>query len=352
MTGTYSLSLSHSSFFWDSFHSLNDAEFCPHKESSLDQEANLSIDSMARVLGIIECAEELMLSTSDLLEEDLEPIPIGPNGVQVVISGTEIPVHHSTSSSKLDITYPSIINFKNEQIVADTDCIFDSFINSMKRRSDVYDDHHDDKACQEQLTKKQKVSTSSMHEILAAGSEGVSVVPSPSFDITTNDPTSTNQDGEPARFRRYQADQWMERFEDLIAFKAENGHCLVPHSFPLNQQLAQWVKRQRYQYKLKVLGRHSTLTDEREKELENMGFVWDSHKAAWDERLEDLKKYRSKFGNCLVPTNYDDDRSLAVWVKCQRRQMRLFRSGKRSTMTLERFEELDRLGFDWNPRNL
>ena len=47
-----------------------------------------------------------------------------------------------------------------------------------------------------------------------------------------------------SRFRQYQSDQWMDRFEDLIEFKRENGHCLVPHNFPPNQQLAQWTKRQ------------------------------------------------------------------------------------------------------------
>jgi hypothetical protein len=45
-------------------------------------------------------------------------------------------------------------------------------------------------------------------------------------------------------FRSYQADQWLERFQDLIEFKAKHGHCLVPHNYPPNQQLAQWTKRQ------------------------------------------------------------------------------------------------------------
>jgi len=46
------------------------------------------------------------------------------------------------------------------------------------------------------------------------------------------------------RFRQYQSDQWLDRFEDLAEYKRENGHCLVPHNYPPNQQLAQWTKRQ------------------------------------------------------------------------------------------------------------
>jgi hypothetical protein len=48
----------------------------------------------------------------------------------------------------------------------------------------------------------------------------------------------------PNSMGRYQSDQWIERFQDLVHFKHENGHCLVPHNFPPNQKLAQWTKRQ------------------------------------------------------------------------------------------------------------
>jgi hypothetical protein len=41
-----------------------------------------------------------------------------------------------------------------------------------------------------------------------------------------------------------------------------------------------------------------------------------------------------------------------VWVKCQRRQMKLYKKGLTSTMTEDRMLALEALGFDWNPRNL
>jgi Helicase associated domain len=100
------------------------------------------------------------------------------------------------------------------------------------------------------------------------------------------------------------------------------------------------------------MGRHSTLTDAREQELEKLGFVWNSHRAAWEERFEDLKLFFLRNGHCNVPSNYDADKLLAVWVKCQRRQMKLYKKGLACTMTRERMEALESLGFDWNPRNL
>ena len=157
------------------------------------------------------------------------------------------------------------------------------------------------------------------------------------------------------RFRPYQSEQWSARYQDLIEFRKDRGHCLVPHKWKGNPELAQWVKRQRYQYKLKMQGRHSTLTDERLKCLNNMGFVWDSHKAAWEERYDELLQFRQIHGHTNVPSGDSVYPQLSVWVKCQRRQYRLFydpnvEERMKSTMTTERIQLLDSIGFIWSPR--
>ena len=148
------------------------------------------------------------------------------------------------------------------------------------------------------------------------------------------------------RFRPYQSEQWSARYHDLVEFRRERGHCLVPHKWKGNPELAQWVKRQRYQYKLKCLGRHSTLTDERLSCLNKMGFVWDSHRAAWQERFNELVAFRALHGNCNVHSGDEKYPQLAVWVKCQRRQY------KRKIMTKDRFNKLQDLGFVWDHRKL
>lgn len=149
------------------------------------------------------------------------------------------------------------------------------------------------------------------------------------------------------RFRPYQAGQWAERFNDLKDYREKNGNCLVPHTYKENLPLARWVKRQRYQYKLMVEGKSSTMTEERVTALEEIGFIWDSQGAAWGERLEELKEFRSIYMHCNVPSNYSENPQLATWVKCQRRQYKLHMEGKPSNMTAQRIRDLETIGFEW-----
>jgi hypothetical protein len=153
-------------------------------------------------------------------------------------------------------------------------------------------------------------------------------------------------------FHKYQSEKWDSRFQDLVQFKQTYGHCTVPNMFSSNPKLAQWVKRQRYQHKLKAQGKPNTLTYARRQVLEMVGFAWDSHEAAWMERWNELRSYRVEHGHNNVPTNYESTRHLWIWVKCQRRQYRLFQSGQPSNMTMERIIKMESLNFNWNPRNL
>ncbi|CAJ1933033.1 unnamed protein product [Cylindrotheca closterium] len=130
----------------------------------------------------------------------------------------------------------------------------------------------------------------------------------------------TSNDQSVGRFRPYQDDLWGIQFKKLIEFKLENGHSSVPHNYREDRGLARWVKRQRYQYKqLKHNNPASTMTACRIKELEAIGFVWDSRAAAWLDKLNDLKAFKERTGHCNVPCHYPEDEQLSTWVKCQRR---------------------------------
>jgi hypothetical protein len=144
---------------------------------------------------------------------------------------------------------------------------------------------------------------------------------------------------------------WADKFQDLIKFKDAHGHCHVPHNWASNYSLAQWVKRQRYQYKLKIDSQHSNLTSEREEALERLGFVWNPQGFTWEERLHELASYVTDTGHSSVPKNYPANPSLAVWVKCQRRQFKLFSKGVQSAMTKDRILKLKEIGFIFNPRS-
>jgi len=152
------------------------------------------------------------------------------------------------------------------------------------------------------------------------------------------------------RFRSHQAESWMEKYEELLEFRLRNGHCLVPNQYPANPSLAEWVKRQRYQYKLKGMGKHSSMSDDRVVALENLGFVWNSHDAVWEERLKELKQYKNLFGNTNVPSKYEPNPQLAIWIKRQRRQYKFLTEGKPSTMTPYRVGKLREIHFAWSGR--
>ena len=175
------------------------------------------------------------------------------------------------------------------------------------------------------------------------------------------------------RFRSYQSQGWYERLQELADYKKQHGHCLVPHNWDGNRRLAQWVKRQRYQFKLycapdEEQNKRSTLSPKRINILNSLGFVWDSHKVTWEEKFQQLKQFYEENGHCNIGTTKSSNvqsklhKQLAIWIRCQRRQRKLYDKGggvvatcteKRKdgcTMTQEKICKLNQIHFDWKPR--
>ena len=81
------------------------------------------------------------------------------------------------------------------------------------------------------------------------------------------------------------------------------------------------VKRQRNQYKaLYQEGKTSSLSSGgRLAKLESLGFVWDSRRAGWEERWQQLAEYQLQNGHCNVPKKYPSNQPLSIWVKVSKR---------------------------------
>lgn len=129
---------------------------------------------------------------------------------------------------------------------------------------------------------------------------------------------------------------WKEMFVELSKFKQEHGHCNVKQKYPPNPQLATWVNTQRDQYK------EGKCLPERVKRLEELGFVWDTNIAAWENMFLELCKFKDKQGHCNVPTGYPENPRLATWVTTQRSD---YKDGR---ITSQRRERLEKIGFEWN----
>lgn len=62
---------------------------------------------------------------------------------------------------------------------------------------------------------------------------------------------------------------WDGRFEELLEYRQQHGHCNVPRTYRHNPQLSTWVKRQRRQY------RANSISQKRIAKLESVGFIFD-----------------------------------------------------------------------------
>lgn len=71
----------------------------------------------------------------------------------------------------------------------------------------------------------------------------------------------------------------------------------------------------------------------------------------WMSTLDDLKAYKRDHGDCIVPRGYTKNPRLASWVAEQRKQFKLMKDGKASSITPERILMLDSVGFSWNAQD-
>eukprot|EP00980_Cylindrotheca_fusiformis_P013545 scaffold3451_cov109-Cylindrotheca_fusiformis.AAC.1 len=176
--------------------------------------------------------------------------------------------------------------------------------------------------------------------------------PGTSRPVKSNDKIHHGREDDVSCSKSHQGDQWQEQFDKLVKFQALHGHCNVSINFQEDSKLARWVKRQRYQYKLyKGNRKSSNMSIRRIRLLESIGFVWELQAAAWHRKFNELLKFKEKTGHCEINTRSHQDTkksNLATWVKCQRRQYKLLRSGKPSSMTIDRIEALNSIGFQWS----
>lgn len=148
---------------------------------------------------------------------------------------------------------------------------------------------------------------------------------------------------------------WDTRFDELVAFKEANGHCNVPNSYVQNKKLGSFVKKQREDYRKKMSGKKSPMSETRIQKLEGIGFQWviskktvDQSADSWNQRLEDLRVFKEQHGHCFVPREYPENQALAYWCERQRQDYRNISRGKPTKMTEERIAILQQVGFQWD----
>jgi superfamily II DNA or RNA helicase len=129
--------------------------------------------------------------------------------------------------------------------------------------------------------------------------------------------------------------EWETKFDELVAFKSESGHMIIPVNCPRTSKLRIWTGNQRQLY------RKGKLSHDRIVKLEEIGFQWEPIDAFWEEKHAELIKYKNDHGHCDVKIYHSEYSSLYNWLN---RQRKFFRSGKLSE---ERIKKLEDLGMVW-----
>jgi Helicase associated domain len=143
------------------------------------------------------------------------------------------------------------------------------------------------------------------------------------------------------------ADRWAQ----WQAFRAAYGPTALPA--PRHEAkypgLAAWVRQLRRQYRQQ---RNAT-TDGATKDERGLRelVLSTAASASWSRRYEQLEAFHRQYGHCRVPNNDGQYPGLGIWVRNQRREyQRLLQEDtgqKKSTLSPERLQALQRLDFCW-----
>jgi hypothetical protein len=127
---------------------------------------------------------------------------------------------------------------------------------------------------------------------------------------------------------------WAEGFRYLTIYKQREGHCRVPFSHMENGfRLGGWVNKQRH---------NQNLSEARRQQLDELGFDWDPFETDWAEGFRYLTIYKEREGHCRVPYKHmENGFRLGQWVGHRR--------DNADKLSAPRRQQLDELGFDWDP---
>jgi len=146
--------------------------------------------------------------------------------------------------------------------------------------------------------------------------------------------------------------QWGDYFELLSKYKKAHGDCFVPSNCLVDGcDLNSWTGTQRQEYRKFQDGLPSSMTPERIEQLESIEFSWKYPPVPteWTAMLDLLRKFKDVTGHCRpAPIESYQGANLGFWAHVQRQEYRKLQAGVKSSMTLERIEKLESLGFEWD----
>ena len=140
---------------------------------------------------------------------------------------------------------------------------------------------------------------------------------------------------------------WLTGLEHAKAYRETYGNLLVPVDYisPDGYKLGGWIRYLRHVKSNK--NRRGQITDEKERQLNELGMVWNKYDLSFEQHYIEAEKYFKENGNLLVPVSYvtQNGISLGSWI----RNMRSARKGiNKTALNEERIRRLETIGMQWN----
>lgn len=134
---------------------------------------------------------------------------------------------------------------------------------------------------------------------------------------------------------------WERRFDELVAYKSQNGDLDIPDKYTPNPLLAGWLKRQRKYH------REGAMKPEKFDQLRGLGFDFGGpkqEKKPWTNQYEALVEFKTEHGHVDVPVHYQPNPPLYYWIGTQKQT---YKKGK---MPEDRINLLTQIGFDFSAK--
>lgn len=129
------------------------------------------------------------------------------------------------------------------------------------------------------------------------------------------------------------ADYWNRLYAMARTHFEKHSHLRV--NGEVQPQLASWIKRLR--------DNKDQLTEHQRRSLEKIGMIWKPYEQGFQERLDQLRAYKAKFGHATPQSNDPAFNHLGAWLARRRTD---FRKGR---LRVDQRKALEEIGILWSP---
>jgi predicted helicase len=138
------------------------------------------------------------------------------------------------------------------------------------------------------------------------------------------------------------ADSYEVGLQFFKQYLEEFGHPDVKQTQMFrNFKLGQWVSIVRTRARPGANAR--PLTEQQVEELNQLGFIWDTHKLSWEKHFHAAVKFKAREGHLKIPPNWEEDGfNLGQWQGVQRTSWRT------GSLSRDRIDRLNQIGFIWD----